>query len=1302
MKMRAVSLYPVQKRRRLFAFVLVIQMGSTLALAQNQTLPSIPPARNPFTNGVTEILERAGSLSDPDNRRQAVDAIRSFQTERKLAGEKWAKARNLPLRTELPDRRVREIAGVDENGNPIYLITHNNMAAISTGASVLNQTPYTLSGSSLTIGLWDAGSARSTHQEFTSNRLTVLDGSSPAAHSTHVGGTLAAAGVSNAAKGMAFAANVDSYDWTSDKSEMTARGASLPNESGKIYLSNHSYGFIAGWYRTGGTSPSFIWYGSGTNASAIDPYFGQYNTEARDSDSIAYNAPYYLMFRSAGNDRSDTPSSGNTVQLSPSSTATVTYDPAIHPAADNLYRNGYDTLSFDSVAKNVITIGSTADAVTSGLRDPAKALISGFSAWGPTDDGRIKPDIVANGDSLYSTLSDSDTNYGRMSGTSMATPNATGTAALLIEEYRRLFPGGAMRSSTLKGLLIHTADDLGNAGPDYQYGWGLIHAQAAVEVIRDHAARPEKNRIIEAQLTTTNTSKTYEFVWDGTTPIRATLCWTDPTGSATTSSDLRSPRLRNNIDLKLTGPSGQLYYPFVMPFTRSWTTQDLSAAAVTGTNNTDNVEQVLIAAPPAPGVYRVIITFQGTLTDSKQNFSLFINGSSGETPPPPPLRIHSVSPNSAYSDSTITMTVTGDSLTSVNNLKLIRQGFSDISATNLRFSGSSLLGDFNLASTATGRWTVQISNSNQTALLTNALLITGSLWSENFDGTVSGWTSSVLNSQGTNQWTISTAQAHTPPKAYFARAPASVSTTALTSPGIAIPSNATNLQLRFRHSFDLQSAKDGGRLEFRINGGTWTGVDETNSGAAFASNGYSTQINTPGNQNSRSYFHGKYAWTGNSSGFIETVLNLTNNTKFSGKTVEFRWILATDKFTSSPGWYIDSLVLLGGSDLANQPPQITQSILVAGAESIIESNETIRLVRDNQASLSISATDDGGATNLTFSWTSTGPEPVFFYPDGTLQASNTEAYFEAPGDYILTVSATDREGLVATDSARLRILETPVSVRTDPQAVTLRSGESLQFTATLLDQFNQPVSSQPPAFSWNATGGGTVNSNGLFHAATTGENFSVSAAYNGLSGFSMLTILPGLANIQLYNLNALYDGLPKEASASTMPAGLPVHITYNNASEPPVFAGTYAVSATITDPNYTGTTNGTLVISYDMQEFNNWIAQYDLLPAEAGPDADPDSDGMPNWLEWRFGFDPADPASCLTIHVEPTDSPLQLIINRAIQEGVFDIRSTTSLTEDWNSVTQFRPTQSETNLPVAIPADEPRQFFRVFFLPDEP
>ena len=111
-------------------------------------------------------------------------------------------------------------------------------------------TPYNVNGSGIKLGVWEAGGIpRQTHQEIrTGKRISIADSATTATdHATHVAGTLAAAGSNPVVLGMAPAATLRCYNSTSDTTEMTAVGASAPNTTKKIYLSNHSYGARAGW-----------------------------------------------------------------------------------------------------------------------------------------------------------------------------------------------------------------------------------------------------------------------------------------------------------------------------------------------------------------------------------------------------------------------------------------------------------------------------------------------------------------------------------------------------------------------------------------------------------------------------------------------------------------------------------------------------------------------------------------------------------------------------------------------------------------------------------------------------------------------------------------------------------------------------------------------------------------------------------------------------------------------------------------------------------------------------------------------
>jgi len=364
--------------------------------------------------------------------------------------------------------------------------------------------------------------------------------------------------VVGSAKGMAPSAKIDSYDWNNDIAEMASRAATEPGPANNLDLSNHSYNFVTGWnYVYNGIR---VWkrYGDGNSSTAIERDFGHDHSSTRDQDSLVYNAPDDLIFRSAGNEKTDNPAAGKLVALLSGSSSVVTFDPALHPSGDGQYRGGFETIGFAALAKNIVTIGSASDAVTAGFRDLLKANVSVFSSWGPADDGRIKPELVANGEAVYSPLPGSNSAYGSYWGTSMATPNACGSTALLLVHYGNLFSGGALRASSMKGLLIDTADDRGSPGPDYRYGWGLVNAMEAADLISDFQSNSERQGISENTVSTAVTSKSLIFFWDGVSPIRATLCWTDPAGNATSISDLRSPRLSNDLDVTSSG-SGTVF-----------------------------------------------------------------------------------------------------------------------------------------------------------------------------------------------------------------------------------------------------------------------------------------------------------------------------------------------------------------------------------------------------------------------------------------------------------------------------------------------------------------------------------------------------------------------------------------------------------------------------------------------------------------------------------------------------------------------------------------------------------------------
>jgi hypothetical protein len=579
-----------------------------------------PPAKSPAStreqaaNGrsIPEIL--AGTdMTDPEIRARVVAEIAQLEQRQKQAVLEKARRLGIPVRIEGPGRKL-SILHDFRGEQPLYRNTLNKNAAISTAANLLAPAPYNLDGTGIKVGVWDGGMVRSTHVELTGRVTRKNSGSSSDDHGTHVAGTIAATGIQANAKGMAPKTTIDSYDWDSDYSEMTAAGAASAGDTARISLSNHSYGY-----------------------GAFTADMGRYDIESRDTDAVTASLPFYLIFWAAGNEQDELTAKG-----------------------------GYQSVTFNALAKNVVTVGAVNDAVSGGVRATPAATIASFSSLGPCDDGRIKPDLVANGVSVYSTIATSNSAYdGTYSGTSMATPSAVGSAALLAQLYAREFSGLRLRASTLKALLIHTADDLGPAGPDYTFGWGLLNTRAAADLILDHKNSLTAPKIIDGQITNTQPTQSHTFVWDGLSPIRATLCWTDPAGDTQSAADSRIPNLKHNLDAKITAPDGTtIYQPFVMPFVGSWTTASMASAAIRGKNNVDNVEQVFLSAPTQPGTYTATVSLDGTLNPNTQAYSLIITGGTSiESNPPPTITLTSPANGTSYLPGTaVTLAATATDL----------------------------------------------------------------------------------------------------------------------------------------------------------------------------------------------------------------------------------------------------------------------------------------------------------------------------------------------------------------------------------------------------------------------------------------------------------------------------------------------------------------------------------------------------------------------------------------------------------------------------------------------------------------
>lgn len=485
------------------------------------------------------------------------------------------------------DGTLSELVDVTpDEKSPVYFTPENADAAKSTRTNYLNSgggLGLNLNGQNMTAYVWDGGATLPTHNEFT-GRVSILDGvttispsSNNSQHANHVTGTIVAAGVIAQAKGMAYQATAKTNDWNSDLSEASSAAAN------GMLISNHSYGWAT---RSSPGGPVLI-----------SPWqFGAYQTIARDWDNLMFNAPYYLMVKAAGNDGND-----NTANTSP-----------IGGLAS------YDKLTGVATSKNNLVIANANDAVINSSGALTSVTINSSSSQGPTDDLRIKPDLTGNGTSLYSsaTLTNpitplANNSYGNATGTSMASPNVTGTLLLLQQHYKNK-TDGFMRAATLKGLALHTADDAGTPGPDAIFGWGLLNAKFAAETIT------KKGTLAIIDENTLNNGSSYSFsvTSDGVNPLIASISWTDPAGVAYSGStpNIATAKLVNDLDIRVTNSSGTVFpYRLVTATTNN-----------TGDNTKDPYEKIIING--ASGNYTINISHKGTLVNNLQKYSVIVTG----------------------------------------------------------------------------------------------------------------------------------------------------------------------------------------------------------------------------------------------------------------------------------------------------------------------------------------------------------------------------------------------------------------------------------------------------------------------------------------------------------------------------------------------------------------------------------------------------------------------------------------------------------------------------------------------------
>ncbi len=474
---------------------------------------------------------------------------------------------------------LNKLRDVTVDGVPLYYESHN----AGSSATIRANTLYTggslgldVNGETMRAAIWEAenGYPLLTHADMMGRVIIIDAGFNTNFHATHVAGTIISSGANSPTndRGIAYQGSIFAANSQNDYQEMN------PIASSGVLLSNHSYGY--------GTSGLPIY------------FFGKYNLEdSYQMDLITSSNPFFLPVISAGNDRNN--------------------NPAVNPT-----KGGFDLLTGMSNSKNGITSAAVNQLLN--YTAPNDVVMSDFSNFGPTDDGRIKPDISSQGVGVNSTSSSSNTGYAVTSGTSMSAPAITGLLLLLQQHYNDI-NSQFMLAATAKGLLLHTADEAGFfPGPDYRFGWGLANGERAANTITNN----EVSTLISEEILEDGKPTTFEITATGSEPLMVSISWTDPPPSTSfftttynTAIDDSTPVIINDLDITLS-KDGTDYYPWKLnpasPF---------SAATRNSSNDVDNFEKIEVDTPTSTGTYTLTVDHKGSLLNGNdQNYSLIITG----------------------------------------------------------------------------------------------------------------------------------------------------------------------------------------------------------------------------------------------------------------------------------------------------------------------------------------------------------------------------------------------------------------------------------------------------------------------------------------------------------------------------------------------------------------------------------------------------------------------------------------------------------------------------------------------------
>ena len=396
---------------------------------------------------------------------------------------------------------------------PVFELHNSEAKGHMKVSSVVSAFGTTLNGSGQIIAVADSGLDQD-HGDLNGRInavVSVVSGDSStedthSGHGTHVSCTVLGDGSRGGYSGVAPKANL--YFQAMER-----------DSDGQFYSPSMNY-LLNAAYNSGANIHTNSW-GSQTN-------YGKYTTDSADVDDRTNHYDQYWSYDgmavlfSAGNDG-----------------------------------NGAGTITPPATAKNQIAVGNHHNR-GGGAPD----TLASSSSRGPTEDGRIKPDVTAPGAWVRSCRSQDATDtsgsswssqwYLEYSGTSMAAPNAAGASALireyLMEVAQRPEPQGAL----VKSLLILGAEDMGTRNiPNNDEGWGRVNLQRSLAAIGDTGVWVDDRNFLRS-----GNNRDYSFnLTHGWQQLKIVLSWSDYRGS-TWATD----QLQNDLDLLVTAPDGTTTY----------------------------------------------------------------------------------------------------------------------------------------------------------------------------------------------------------------------------------------------------------------------------------------------------------------------------------------------------------------------------------------------------------------------------------------------------------------------------------------------------------------------------------------------------------------------------------------------------------------------------------------------------------------------------------------------------------------------------------------------------------------------